>query len=60
METRTFFIDHKPSHSRVMVEFTLMNKRVVLYAVSFIKGNVLDINTVRACNKRAKEILLAG
>lgn len=60
METRSFFIDHKPSDSRVMVEYAVRDRKVFLVGVTFIKGNVIDINVVRACNKRAKQILLAG
>jgi hypothetical protein len=63
-----FFIDHIPSNSRSVVEFGLIShkigmgflkKEVVLLGVSFVRGNVVDINVVRVCYKRAKLILLS-
>lgn len=60
METRIFLCNHKPSDSRVAVEYAVKDRKVFLIGVTFLKGNVIDINVVRACNKRAKQILLAG
>lgn len=68
METATFFIDHVPSDSRSVAEFArvshkigsgLLKHEVVLLGVGFIRGNVIDINVIRACHKRAKLILLS-
>lgn len=67
MESATFFIDHLPSNSRSVAEFGriahkigggFLRYEVVLMGVGFVRGNVVDINVIRACYKRAKLILL--
>jgi hypothetical protein len=68
MESATFFVDHVPSDSRLVVEFGRISRKVregqlkhevVLLGVGFIRGNVVDINVIRACYKRAMLILLS-
>lgn len=58
METATFFCDHAPSQSRAVIEFAANKRQVYILGVGFIKGNVIDLNVVRACLKRAKYILV--
>ncbi len=53
----TFWADHSPSDSRALVEYILQDKQLKL-TVFFVKGNVVDINAIRHCKQKAKELLL--
>lgn len=58
MRSATFWIFHKDSKSRAMIEFGLVDKKVKLMGIFFTHGNVADIATVRKCQARAREIFL--
>jgi len=53
----SFWIYHKLSNSKALVEFCLKNKKVALDNVYFIQGNVLDINIFRLCVYKANLLL---
>ena len=54
MQSLTFFIDHKPSSSRAIVEFGLIDKKVKMTACYFVKGNIVSLKAVKACYKQAR------
>lgn len=57
MASAVFFINHVPTDSRVLVEFTLINGKVKMTGTNFVKGKVVDLGTVRACREEAKRLL---
>lgn len=60
MQAATFWVNHLPSDSRAIVEFGLQKKKVLLTGVFFLRGNIIDINVVKALHKTARNILLSG
>lgn len=58
MLAASFWIDHPPSDSRALVEFGLKDRKVFLSGIFFVRGNVIDINAIRAMHKHARLMLL--
>jgi hypothetical protein len=58
MQAASFWVNHQPSNSRALVEFGLVDRRVVLTGVFFVRGNVMDINVIRELYLEAKRFLL--
>jgi hypothetical protein len=59
MRSAIFWINHKPSKSRVMVEFVLENRKIKLLGAHFVRGNVVDLSVVRSAMQHARNVLEA-
>ena len=57
--TATFWIVHKATLSRAIVQVVYKNKKPCVEKVWFTNGNVVDINGIRAVLKRA-QVIFAG
>jgi hypothetical protein len=58
MRAATFWLNHSPSNSRVLVEFDLYKNKVYIASIYFVRGNVVDINAIRKLQGQAKQYLL--
>lgn len=57
MLAATFWAVHEPSNSRVLLEFGLIDKKVKLTTIFFVKGKVVDLNAYRDCREVAHQML---
>jgi hypothetical protein len=58
MDVASFYIDHFPSESRIVVDFTIRNHQVEMIGNRMLHGNVVPLNEVRKAKWLASQILL--
>lgn len=59
MKVATFWLNHDESDSRAIAEFGLIQGKVSLVGLGYIRGNVINLNDYAWCKKRV-EVLLNG
>ena len=60
MKTATYRLGHHASGSIACVEFSLIDGEIKLDGISFLKGNVVDLDRYKYAKKFAKDYLTRG